>query len=50
MKHSITFVTAPNAKVAEKIARALVDRELLLDVLTDAWEGKAPERLLGGDE
>jgi hypothetical protein len=28
---------------------ALVDRELLLDLLTDAWESKAPRRLLDGE-
>ena len=31
------------------VTLALADRELLLDLLTDAWEGKAPPRLLGGD-
>ena len=31
------------------VTLALVDRELLLDLLTDAWEGKAPQRLLDGD-
>ena len=31
------------------VTLALVDRELLLDLLTDAWEGKAPQRLVDGD-
>ncbi len=31
------------------VTLALADRELLLDLLTDAWEGKAPQRLLEGD-
>jgi hypothetical protein len=31
------------------VTLALVERELLLDLLTDAWEGKAPRRLLDGD-
>ena len=30
------------------VTLALADRELLLDLLTDAWEGKAPQRLLDG--
>jgi len=28
------------------VTLALVDREVLFDLLTDAWEGKAPQRLL----
>jgi hypothetical protein len=31
------------------VTLALVERELLLDLLTDAWEGKAPPRLLDAD-
>jgi hypothetical protein len=31
------------------VALALVDREFLLDLLTDAWEGKAPQRLIDGE-
>jgi hypothetical protein len=31
------------------VTLALVERELVLDLLTDAWEGKAPQRLLDGD-
>jgi hypothetical protein len=30
------------------VALARADRELLGDLLTDAWEQKAPKRLLGG--
>ena len=31
------------------VTLALVDRELLLELLTDAWEGKAPQRLVDGE-
>ena len=31
------------------VTLTVVERELLLDLLTDAWEGKAPQRLLDGD-
>ncbi|MET0938916.1 MAG: MmcQ/YjbR family DNA-binding protein [Gaiellaceae bacterium] len=31
------------------VTLALVDREFLLDLLTDAWEGKAPQRLIDGE-
>ena len=47
---------APSAEVwwgkrlaAVGVTLAVVERELLLDLLTDAWEGKAPQRLLDGD-
>ena len=35
-------------RAAVGVTLALVDREPLLDLLTDAWEGKAPQRLLDG--
>ena len=31
------------------VTLALVDREFLRDLLTDAWEGKAPQRLIDGE-